>query len=124
MSTATATHNGPAGDVVAGARRTRDQAGHVAHFTRAERAARGKATRAKLPRSSHAGWEPAPDRRHPVDVLEEQAQTRVEELVPIRYGRMLASPFTFYRGGAALMAADLAGTPHTGLHVQLCGDAH
>ena len=124
MSTDTATHNGPAGGVVAGARRTRDKTGQVAHFTRAERVAQGKATRAKLPRSSHGAWAPAPDRRDPVEVLEEQAQTRVPELVPIRYGRMLASPFTFYRGGAALMAADLAGAPRSGLHVQLCGDAH
>ena len=123
MSTATATPNGPAGDI-AGARRTRVQTSRVEHFTRAERAARGKAARAEVPRSSHAEWEPAPGRRDPVDVLEEQAQTRVPELVPIRYGRMLVSPFTFYRGAAALMAADLAGTPRTGLHVQLCGDAH
>src|SRR6185503_3564709 len=62
--------------------------------------------------------------RDPVDILEDQAQTRVPELVPIRYGRMLVSPFTFYRGAAALMAADLADSPRTGLHVQLCGDAH
>ena len=110
MSTVTATRNGPAGDV-ARAHRTRVQTGRVAHFTRAERAAQGKAARAEVPRSSHAGWEPAPGRRDPVDVLEEQAQTRVPELVPIRYGRMLVSPFTFYRGGAALMAADLAGAP-------------
>jgi uncharacterized protein (DUF2252 family) len=123
MSTASATRNDPAGDV-AGARRSRVQTGRVAHFTRAERAAQGKAARAEVPRSSHAGWEPAQGRRDPVDVLEEQAQTRVPELVPIRYGRMLVSPFTFYRGGAALMAADLAGAPRTGLHVQLCGDAH
>jgi uncharacterized protein (DUF2252 family) len=94
------------------------------HFTRAERAARGKAVRAEVPRSSHGGWEPAPGRRDPVDVLEDQAQTRVPELVPIRYGRMLVSPFTFYRGAAALMAADLADAPRTGLEVQLCGDAH
>ena len=64
------------------------------------------------------------DRRDPVAVLEEQALTRVPELIPIRYGRMLVSPFTFYRGGAALMAADLADAPRTGLDVQLCGDAH
>jgi uncharacterized protein (DUF2252 family) len=123
MSMATATHNGPAGDV-AGARRTGVQMSRVAHPTRAERAARGKAARAEVPRSSHAGWGPASDRRDPVDVLEEQAQTRVPELVPIRYGRMLVSPFAFYRGGAALMAADLADAPRTGLHAQLCGDAH
>jgi uncharacterized protein (DUF2252 family) len=94
------------------------------HLSVDERAARGKAARAEVPRRSHAGWEPAPGRRDPVAVLEEQAQTRVPELVPIRYGRMLVSPFTFYRGGAALMAADLAGSPRTGLRVQLCGDAH
>jgi uncharacterized protein (DUF2252 family) len=123
MSTATATGNGPAGDV-AGARRTRGQTSRVAHFTRAERAARGKAARAAVPRSSHAGWEPAPGRRDPVDVLEEQARTRVPELVPIRYGRMLVSPFTFYRGAAALMAGDLAASPRSGLRAQLCGDAH
>ena len=63
-------------------------------------------------------------RRDPVDLLEEQAQTRLPELVPIRYGRMLASPFTFFRGGAYLMAADLADGPRTGLQAQLCGDAH
>ena len=63
-------------------------------------------------------------RRDPVDLLEEQARTRVPELVPIRYGRMLVSPFTFYRGAAYIMASDLAGTPRTGLHAQLCGDAH
>ena len=96
----------------------------VAHFTVAERAARGKAVRAEVPRNSHAGWEPPAVRFDPVELLEEQAKTRVEDLVPIRYGRMLVSPFTFYRGAAYVMAADLAGTPRTGLHVQLCGDAH
>ncbi len=96
----------------------------VAHFTVAERAARGKAARAEVPRSSHAAWEPSAVRFDPVDLLEEQGKTRVEELVPIRYGRMLVSPFTFYRGAAYIMAADLAGMPRTGLHVQLCGDAH
>jgi uncharacterized protein (DUF2252 family) len=96
----------------------------VPHFTPAERAARGKAARAELPRSAHAGWEPAPRRRDPIDLLEEQVQTRLPELGPIRYGRMLASPFAFFRGGASLMAADLADGPRTGLHAQLCGDAH
>src|SRR3954466_4147165 len=99
-------------------------AGRVEHFTVAERAARGKATRAEGPRTSHAEGEPAAHRPDPVELLEEQAQTRVPELVPIRYGRMLVSPFTFYRGAAYLMAADLANEPRTGLHVQLCGDAH
>src|SRR3954447_3814104 len=96
----------------------------VEHFTVAERAARGKATRAEVPRTAHGEWEPALHRPDPVELLEEQAQTRVPELVPIRYGRMLVSPFTFYRGGAYLMAADLAAGPRTALHTQLCGDAH
>ena len=98
--------------------------GRVEHFTVDERAARGKAARAEIPRSAHAAWAPPPHRTSPVDLLEEQAATRVPELVPIRYGRMLVSPFTFYRGAAYLMASDLAGMPRTGLHVQLCGDAH
>ena len=96
----------------------------VAHFTPAERIARGKAARAEVPRSSHADWEASPGRADPVALLEEQAKSRVPELVPIRYGRMLVSPFTFFRGAAYLMATDLSGTPRTGLHVQLCGDAH
>ena len=99
-------------------------AGKIQHFTLDERAARGKAARADVPRRSHAEWEPSAHRPDPVVLLEEQAQTRVPELVPIRYGRMLVSPFTFYRGAAALMACDLAGSPRSGLHVQLCGDAH
>ena len=96
----------------------------VPHFSPAERVARGRAARVELPRSVHAGWEPAPLRRNPVELLEEQARTRLPELIPIRYGRMLESPFAFYRGGASLMAADLAVGPRTGLHAQLCGDAH
>jgi uncharacterized protein (DUF2252 family) len=95
----------------------------VPHFTRAERAARGKAARAEVPRSLQ-GEIDFPERRDPVALLEEQAVTRVPELVPIRYGRMLASPFAFYRGGALIMASDLARTPNSGLRVQLCGDAH
>ena len=90
----------------------------------AERAALGKAARERAPRSVHGEWAPASDRRDPVELLEEQAATRVPELVPIRYGRMLVSPFTFFRGAAYPMAADLAGAPHSGLEVQLCGDAH
>ncbi len=89
----------------------------------AERAARGKAARAEVPRSSHAEWAPAA-REDPVAVLEAQAATRVPELVPIRYGRMLVSPFTFFRGSAAVMAGDLSDTPRSGISVQLCGDAH
>src|SRR3954452_23803331 len=95
----------------------------VPHLTLNERDARGRAERAEVPRSSHAAFEPSAQRRDPVELLEEQAQTRAPELVPLRYGRMLASPFTFFRGGAYLMAADLAGQPRTGLHTQLCGDA-
>ena len=94
------------------------------HQTTRERAARGKAARAVAPRSGQGEWEPASDRRDPVELLEEQAASRVQELVPIRYGRMLVSPFTFFRGAAYPMAADLAGEPRTGLDVQLCGDAH
>ena len=77
-----------------------------------------------MSRSAHGEWEPASDRFDPVDLLEEQAASRVPDLVPIRYGRMLVTPFTFYRGAAYLMAADLAGSARTALHVQLCGDAH
>jgi uncharacterized protein (DUF2252 family) len=95
----------------------------VLHFTVAERAARGKAARAEVPRTSHAGFELVAD-RDPVQILIDQAPSRVPELVPIRYGRMLVSPFTFYRGAAAIMAHDLAPTPRVGLQVQLCGDAH
>jgi uncharacterized protein (DUF2252 family) len=90
----------------------------------AERAAAGKAARAGAPRSSHAEWKPAKDRPDPVKLLESQATTRVPELVPIRYGRMLVSPFTFFRAGALIMASDLASTPSAGLWAQLCGDAH
>ena len=86
--------------------------------------AAGKAARVSVPRGSHAAWRPAPDRRGPVQILESQALTRVSELVPIRYGRMLSSPFAFFRGAAAVMAADLAASPTSGLYVQLCGDAH
>jgi uncharacterized protein (DUF2252 family) len=89
-----------------------------------ERVAMGKAARSHTPRSSHAGWQPSSDREDPAAILESQAESRVAELVPIRYGRMLVSPFTFYRGAAAIMAADLAQTPTSGLNVQLCGDAH
>ena len=96
----------------------------VHHPSAAERLAKGKAARATTPRSGHADWEPAADRRDPVELLGEQDASRVPELVPVRYGRMLVSPFTFFRGAALLMAADLANAPRTGLQVQLCGDAH
>ena len=94
------------------------------HRTPGERAADGKAARKGAPRSSHADWEPPSTRRDPVAVLEDQAATRVPDLVPIRYGRMLTSAFAFYRGAAAIMAADLASTPTSGIRVQACGDAH
>ncbi|HTU94617.1 MAG TPA: DUF2252 domain-containing protein [Solirubrobacteraceae bacterium] len=90
----------------------------------AERVQRGRAARAEVPRASHAVFTPPPGRADPLAVLESQASTRVPELVPIRYGRMLVSPFTFYRGAAMIMAADLADTPRTGLMAQCCGDAH
>ena len=96
----------------------------LVRLTAAERAARGKAARASVPRTSHAVFEPAADRPDPVALLEEQAATRVPELVPIRWGRMLVSPFTYYRGAALPMASDLATTPVSGLPVQACGDAH
>jgi uncharacterized protein (DUF2252 family) len=84
----------------------------------------GKAARKVAPRSEQANWEPGPDRVGPLEILSEQDATRVPELVPVRYGRMLASAFTFYRGAAAIMANDLAASPDSGLRVQLCGDAH
>src|SRR5262249_21138790 len=90
----------------------------------AERAAVGKAARSAAPRASHGNWEPGSGREDPIAILERQAVSRVPELVPIRYGRMAASPFAFYRGAAAVMASDLAGTPVSGLRVQACGDAH
>ena len=77
-----------------------------------------------MPRNQHGDWSAPSGRGDPVEILEEQAASRVPELVPIRYGRMLVSPFTFYRGAADLMATDLAGAPRTALRVQLCGDAH
>ena len=102
----------------------RDGSGRVPHPTPAQRAAAGRAARREVRRSALGEWHPAADRRDPVELLEEQSATRVQELVPIRYGRMLVSPFTFFRGAAYLMAADLAPGPRTSLQVQLCGDAH
>jgi uncharacterized protein (DUF2252 family) len=89
-----------------------------------ERATRGRSARSAAPRSAPGQWRPAPDRPDPVALLAEQSKGRVDELVPVRYGRMLMSPFTFYRGAAAVMAADLARLPRSGIDVQLCGDAH
>jgi uncharacterized protein (DUF2252 family) len=93
-------------------------------LTPAERASRGKQARAAVPRDSHAAFDPPPDRPDPISLLEEQANSRVPDLVPIRWGRMMVSPFTFYRGAALPMASDLASTPLSGLAVQACGDAH
>ncbi|KOT41340.1 hypothetical protein ADK41_10675 [Streptomyces caelestis] len=95
-----------------------------ASLSPAERAAYGREARGRAPRSSHGRFEAARDRPDPVDVIERQSATRLPELVPVRYGRMLESPFRFYRGAAAIMAADLGPAPDTGLTVQLCGDAH
>ena len=103
---------------------TTQAAESVPHLSVAERVAIGKAARAAVPRASHATYAPSPDRADPLDVLERQDATRVPELVPIRHGRMLVSPFTFYRGGAMIMAGDLAATPRSGITVQCCGDAH
>ena len=88
------------------------------------RRAYGRAARVRSPRSSHRTWSPGDGRTDPVSLLEEQATSRVAELIQVRHGRMMVSPFTFYRGAALLMASDLATTPSTGLTVQLCGDAH
>jgi uncharacterized protein (DUF2252 family) len=96
---------------------------HV-HPTPQERAERGRAARSDVPRRCHAEWDPPTARCDPVDILDEQATSRLPELVPIRYGRMLTSPFAFFRGAAAIMAADLGTTQTSGLHAQLCGDAH
>ena len=89
-----------------------------------ERRARGKKARGRTPPSAHSGWEPAAGRPDPVALLEEQDATRMPGLVPVRHGRMMVSPFTFYRGAAAIMTADLKDTPVAGLDAQLCGDAH
>ncbi len=104
--------------------KTKKKAPPVEHPDVAERVALGRAARAKVPRAAHADWSPPADRPSPVELLEQQSASRVPELVPIRYGRMLVSAFTFYRGAAYLMASDLAGLPRSDLHTQLCGDAH
>jgi uncharacterized protein (DUF2252 family) len=96
----------------------------VAHPSLDERQAEGRRARDRTPPSSHTGWRPAADRPDPVGLLEEQDITREPDLVPVRHGRMMVSPFTFYRGAAKIMAADLVATPVAGLGAQLCGDAH
>src|SRR5262249_31843909 len=90
----------------------------------ADRLAKGKALREKTPRSAHADWKPAADRPDVIDLLEDSNRGRLPELIPIRYGRMIQSPFAFLRGAAAVMAYDLGETPTTGLRVQACGDCH
>jgi len=105
------------------AKRSSSRASDVKPLSHPDREARGKDARAAAPLESHAEFRPDSS-RDPVGLLLGQAQSRVPELVPIRHGRMLVSPFTFYRGAALPMAADLAGTPASGLRVQLCGDAH
>ncbi len=102
----------------------REAVSKVAHPSLAERQAEGRQASDRTPPSSHSGWRPAADRPDPVALLEEQDLSREPDLVPVRHGRMAVSPFTFYRGAARIMAADLAGTPVAGLGAQLCGDAH
>ena len=94
------------------------------HATRAERYAMGKSLREKCPRASHAAWQPAADRPDPVSLVLKSDEGRIPELLPLRHGRMVLSPFTFYRGSALAMAVDLAGTPSTGVRVQCGGDSH
>ena len=96
----------------------------IKHSSVEERRAQGKAARTQADFGDHAGWTPAPDRPDPIALLEVQNVTREQDLVPVRHGRMMVSPFTFYRGAAKIMAADLKDTPRSGLDVQLCGDAH
>src|SRR6266576_3690452 len=91
---------------------------------RAERYAAGKALRDRVPREKHGEWKAPSNRHNPVDLVIASSKGRIPELIPIRYGRMSVSPFTFYRGMALNMAADLAGTPNTGIRTQICGDCH
>lgn len=111
--------NGPAGR-----RRRPAVLPEVTHLSRAERVEIGRQARSHVPRSGHADLDMGSDRPDPIDLLEEQARSRVPELVPIRYGRMLESEFAFFRGAALVMASDLSRTPVTGINAQLCGDAH
>src|SRR4051812_41192248 len=90
----------------------------------AERRQAGQDLRRLVPRRQHAGWQPPADRRDPLDILAETSRHRISSLLPVRYGRMQPSPFAFLRGSAAVMAADLAGTPESGIWVQSCGDCH
>ena len=113
-------HQGPRGRSTPGARTATSSTG--SHLTVAERQQLGRDARARAPRSGHARFEPGAGRPGPVDLLEKQAETRVPELVPVRYGRMAVSPFTFYRGAALIMASGLSSTKSTGTTVQCCGD--
>ena len=124
MATKSASQSGEQGHTLQSVRGGDPLPPPAAHLSVAERTARGKAARSEVPRSSHARFEPAPMRPDPIELLERQDETRVPELVPIRYGRMLVSPFTFYRGAAMIMAQDLSATPRSGLTAQCCGDAH
>ena len=99
-------------------------AGETVHLSLEERRAKGGKARERVPLAGHSGWRPAADRPDPVALLEAQDLTREPDLVPVRHGRMMVSPFTFYRGAAKIMAADLGSMPTAGLGVQLCGDAH
>ena len=104
---------------------TQDQAIEVAPYkSAAERRAEGKALREKISRAGHREWKAPKNRRDPIDILNESNKDRFPNLVPIRFGRMMRTPFAFYRGSAAVMAADLATTRTTGIRVQACGDAH
>src|SRR5207249_860914 len=96
----------------------------IVHLDPDQRTAIGRAARAAVRRSSHAEWVPGPDRHNPFELLTAQEVTRVPDLVPLRHERMMVSPFTFYRGAAVIMAADLGTQPDSGLRVQACGDAH
>ncbi|MGD0986107.1 MAG: DUF2252 domain-containing protein [Acidimicrobiales bacterium] len=96
----------------------------MAPRTRAEMVEAGRTMRSRVPRRSHGGWRPAPDRPDPFDILEGSNTNRLPHLIPVRNGRMMASPFAFYRGAPAIMAADLCRTPSTGIELQICGDAH
>ncbi|HEX8036654.1 MAG TPA: DUF2252 family protein, partial [Ktedonobacterales bacterium] len=98
--------------------------GAVSYLTVEERRARGRALREQTPRTSHANWVEPPNRPDPIALLEAQATTRLQDLIPLRYARMRVSPFAFLRGSAIVMAHDLAHTPTTGIQTQLCGDCH
>jgi len=99
-------------------------AAHTSTMAPADRRAGGKRLRDTAPRDAHAAWRAPADRRDPIGILQAADATRQPDLVPLRYGRMLQSPFTFYRGSAGVMAADLDRTPVSGIHVQVCGDCH